>query len=437
MDVELSLEAARRKDAEDPLRSYREAFFFPHHRSGEPVYLVGNSLGLEPRRTREVVLRELDAWARHGVEGHFTRGTAKDDPVEPWFSYHELFSKRGADLVGALPGEVVAMGSLTTNLHLLMVSFYRPTSTRFKIVIEGGAFPSDRYAVKSQALFHEHCHKDRHGRAADDVVVELAPRPGEDLLRTEDVLRFIDEEGDSVALFLMSGVNYYTGQLFDIRAITAAARKKGIVVGWDLAHAAGNALLRLHDDDVDFAAWCTYKYLNSGPGSVGMAFVHERHARSYDLPRFWGWWGNDPKVRFQMGKDYEPQPGAAGWQISNAPVLSMAALHASLELFDRAGMPALRKKSEALTAWLLALVDDIVKDKPGALSVITPRDPAARGAQLSLRRRGDPESFLKLLAERGVFADFRRPDVIRVAPAPLYCSFEDCWRFAAILRDTA
>lgn len=433
MDTDLSLAAARKQDAEDPLRAFRDAFFFPHHPSGQPVYLVGNSLGLEPKRTREVVLRELDAWAKHGVEGHFTRGQAADDPVEPWFSYHELFTARGATLVGAQPGEVVAMGSLTTNLHLLMVSFYRPTTTRYRIVIEGGAFPSDRYAVRSQALFHQ----DRHGHAAADTVVELEPRAGEDLLRTEDVLRFIDEQGDSVALFLMSGVNYYTGQLFDIKAITAAAKKKGIVVGWDLAHAAGNALLHLHDDDVDFAAWCTYKYLNSGPGSVGMAFVHERHARSYALPRFWGWWGNDPTVRFQMGPDYEPQPGAAGWQISNAPVLSMAALHASLELFDRAGMPALRKKSEALTGYLLALVDDIVKDKPGALTVITPRDPQGRGAQLSLRRRGDPEGFLKLLGERGVFADFRRPDVIRVAPAPLYCSYEDCWRFAQILRETA
>jgi kynureninase len=424
-----SLEQARRLDAEDPLRSFRDRFFFPVHACKDPVYLVGNSLGLEPRRTREVVLQELDAWAKLGVEGHF----AKDGPVEPWFSYHELFTERGAALVGAVPGEVVAMGSLTTNLHLLMVSFYRPTTTRYRIVIEGGAFPSDRYAVRSQALFH----RDRHGRDAGEVVVELAPRAGEDLLRTEDVLRFIEEEGDSVAVFLMGGVNYYTGQLFDIRAITAAARKKGIVVGWDLAHAAGNALLRLHDDDVDFAAWCTYKYLNAGPGSVGMAFVHERHARSFDLPRFWGWWGNDPKTRFSMGDAYEPQPGAAGWQISNAPILSMAALHASLEIFAEATMEALRRKSEALTAWLLALLDDLEAEKPGAIRVITPRDPAARGAQLSLRRRGDPEGFLKLLAERGVFADFRRPDVIRVAPAPLYCSFEDCWRFARILRETA
>lgn len=429
MSHDLSFDGARRLDAEDPLRSFRAAFHFPQHPSNNPVYLVGNSLGLEPKRTREVVNQELDAWAKLGVEGHF----AKDGPVEPWFSYHELFTKRGADLVGATPGEVVAMGSLTSNLHLLMVSFYRPTKTRFKIVIEGGAFPSDRYAVMSQAILNQ----DRHGHDPNDAVVELQPRAGETLLRTEDILRFIDEQGDSVALFLMGGVNYYTGQLFDIRAITAAARKKGIVVGWDLAHAAGNALLNLHDDDVDFAAWCTYKYLNSGPGSVAMAFVHERHARRSDLPRFWGWWGNDPKVRFQMGKSYEPQPGAAGWQISNAPVLSMAALHASLELFEKATMPALRKKSEKLTGYLLALVDEIIEQKPGLLEVITPRDLTARGAQLSLRRRGDPEAFLKLLGERGVFADFRRPDVIRVAPAPLYCSFEDCWRFAQILKETA
>jgi kynureninase len=417
-----SLADARARDAADPLRALRDEFCFPPpKRGGEVTYLVGNSLGLQPKRARDYVVRELAAWAKHGVEGHFHRGDAEDDPIEPWFSYHELFSHRGAELVGAKPGEVVAMGSLTTNLHLLMVSFYRPTRERHRIVIEAGAFPSDRYAVASQARFH--------GYDPQEAVVELAPRAGEDVLRTEDVLQFIEEQGDQVALFLMGGVNYYTGQLFDIRAITRAARARGIVVGWDLAHAAGNALLSLHDDDVDFAAWCTYKYLNAGPGAVAMAFVHERHARAFDLPRFCGWWGNDPQTRFLMGPRYEPQEGAAGWQISNAPVLSMAALHPSLELFERATMPALRKKSDALTAYLLEIVDTIP-----TLSVITPRDPAARGAQLSLRTRGDPQRFLALLQERDVYADFRRPDVIRVAPAPLYNSFEDVWRFGEILK---
>lgn len=438
---ELSLDHARALDRADPLARFRDEFHFPHvHSSGAhggspkgdhegAVYLVGNSLGLEPKRTRARVLQELDAWAALGVEGHFTSAKDGKGPIEPWFSYHELFTKRGADLVGALPGEVIAMGSLTLNLHLLLLSFYRPTSERSLIVIEAGAFPSDRYMVASQAHLH--------GLDANVVVVELAPRPGEDTLRTEDVLAFIAERGHEVACFMMGGVNYYTGQLFDIRAITRAARAKGAIVGWDLAHAAGNALLSLHDDDVDFAAWCTYKYLNSGPGAVGMAFVHERHARAFDRPRLKGWWGNDPATRFEMGRTFIPQEGAGGWQISNAPVLSMAALHASLELFAEATMPALRKKSDALTAMLLAHVDAIIASKPGALSVITPRDPKDRAAQLSLRVHTDPTRLLALLQERGVFADFRRPDVVRVAPAPLYCSFEDVHRFAQVLKETA
>jgi kynureninase len=414
-------------DAQDALASFRARFAFPVQHQKPVVYLVGNSLGLMPLSVRDAVNRELDAWSALGVEGHFAKPEGKTGPAEPWFSYHELFSARGAALVGALPSEVVTMGSLTSNLHVLMVSFYRPTQSRHKIVIEGGAFPSDRWAVHSQARFH--------GFDPHDSVVELKPRDGEDLLRTEDVLRFIEEQGDSVALFMMGGVNYYTGQRYDIRAITQAARNKGITVGWDLAHAAGNVPLSLHDDGADFAAWCTYKYLNAGPGSVAMAFVHERHHKSFDLPRFVGWWSSDPKTRFVMGRDVTLQEGAAGWQVSNAPVISMAALHASLALFDEATLPALRKKSEALTGMLLEIVDAIVAARGPVLTVITPRDPAARGAQLSLRMSGDPERFLKLLEERGVRADFRRPDVIRVAPAPLYCSFGDVVRFGEILRD--
>ena len=415
-------------DRDDPLARFRPRFAFPQHHGKPTVYLVGNSLGLMPYAAKEAVNQELDAWAHHGVEGHFTKGEGGRGPIEPWFSYHELFAAPGARLVGALPSEVVAMGSLTANLHQLMVSFYRPHKLRHRIVIEAGAFPSDRWAVQSQARFH--------GFDPKESVVELKPRHGEDLLRTEDVLRFIDEEGGTVSLFLMGGVNYYTGQRYDIRAITQAARKKGITVGWDLAHAAGNVPLALHDDDVDFAAWCTYKYLNAGPGAVAMAFVHERHHKQHDLPRFVGWWSSDPKTRFQMGHEITLQEGAASWQVSNAPILSMAALHASLRIFDEATLPALRKKSEALTGLLLEIVDEIIKVRGPVLNVITPRDVSARGAQLSLRMTGDAEKFLKLLEERGVRADFRRPDVIRVAPAPLYCSFDDVVRFGEILRDT-
>lgn len=418
---------ARSLDRDDPLASFRARFAFPVQHGKPVVYLVGNSLGLMPLSVRDAVNRELDAWSALGVEGHFAHPDGKSGPAEPWFSYHELFPARGARLVGAQPSEIVAMGSLTANLHQLMVSFYRPTHARHRIVIEAGAFPSDRWAVHSQARFH--------GFEPHQSVVELSPREDEDLLRTDDVLRFIEERGDDVALFLMGGVNYYTGQRYDISAITRAAHKKGITVGWDLAHAAGNVPLSLHDDGVDFAAWCTYKYLNAGPGAVAMAFVHERHHKSFDLPRLVGWWSSEPSSRFVMAPDVSLQEGAGGWQVSNAPILSMAALHASLSLFDEAGMPALRQKSEALTGLLLEIVDEIERARGPALSVITPRDASARGAQLSLRIERDPELFLKLLEERGVRADFRRPDVIRVAPAPLYCSFEDVVGFGEILRD--
>lgn len=421
-------------DGSDELQAFRAEFVFPQKHGRDVVYLTGNSLGLLPVKAKTTVMAELEAWGRLGVEGHFAAPGASFDeplrhgplpeergPAEPWYSYHTLFAERGAALVGARPDEVVAMGSLTVNLHLLMVSFYRPTKQRHRIVIEKGAFPSDRYLVQSQARFH--------GFDPQSAIVELAPRAGEDLLRTEDVLAFIDNEGDDVALFLMGGVNYYTGQLFDIGSITKAARARGIVVGWDLAHAAGNVPLSLHDDDVDFAAWCSYKYLNSGPGSVAMAFVHERHAQAYDLPRFCGWWSTHPKTRFQM-KEMELAPGAPGWQISNAPILSMAALHASLDVFHRAGLDRLRNKSIALTGFLERLLVEV----PGVF-VITPRDPAQRGAQLSLRVRVEPEKLARLLHERGVVVDFRRPDVIRAAPAPLYCRFDDVVRFVDVLKE--
>jgi kynureninase len=431
---------ARRLDDDDVLAGFRSEFCLPQTAGGDDVvYLTGNSLGLMPKKTREAVGDELDAWARLGVEGHFAKtGAAFDDPqtagslagpAEPWFSYHQLVAERGAALVGARKHEVVAMGSLTANLHLLMVSFYRPKPLfarrpgapgKYKIVIEGGAFPSDRFLVQSQARFH--------GFDPADAVVEVRPRPGEDLLRTEDIEAVLEREKDSIALMLLSGINYYTGQLFDIRRLTRFARARDIVVGWDLAHAAGNVPLALHDDDADFAAWCTYKYVNAGPGAVAMSFVHERHARSFDLPRFCGWWSAKPATRFSGG-ELDLEEGADGWQISNAPILSMAALHASLDVFARAGLSRVREKSLALTAFLERLVDD-----GKGVSIITPRDPGARGAQLSLRVAGlDAAKLTSLLHERGVCVDFRRPDVVRAAPAPLYCRFVDVVRFVEIL----
>jgi kynureninase len=429
-------DAAAALDAEDALAPFRAEFFFPKTAAGDDVvYLTGNSLGLMCAGVRDVVSAELDAWGRLGVEGHFAApgaafaapkvaiaDNAAAGPAEPWFSYHRLFRERGAALVGALPGEVVAMGSLTSNLHLMMVSFYRPQGRRRKIVIEGGAFPSDRLLVQSQARFH--------GFDPDDVVIELMPRPGEVLLRTEDIEARLAADGDDIALMLMGGINYYTGQLFELSRLTAFARARGIVVGWDLAHAAGNVPLSLHDDGADFAAWCTYKYLNSGPGGVAMAFVHERHATSFELPRFAGWWSAKPETRFTRGP-YDYEHGAEGWQISNAPILSMAALHASLDVFDRAGMARLRTKSLALTGFMERLLDAI-----GGIEILTPRTPSARGAQLSLRVPGiDPEKLQGMLHSAGVVVDFRRPDVLRAAPAPLYSRFADVVRFVDVIKD--
>jgi kynureninase len=429
------LARARALDDADPLAAFRDEFCFPKTAAGDDVvYLTGNSLGLMPRGVRASVGAELDAWSRLGVEGHFAAPGAAfssprtpgslSGPQEPWFSYHALFRDRGAALVGARPGEVVAMGSLTTNLHLLMVSFYRPTKRRYKIVIEGGAFPSDRFLVQTQARFH--------GFDPADAVIEIAPRAGEDLLRTEDIEALLEREKDSIAVMMLSGINYYTGQLFEMGRLTRFARQRGIVVGWDLAHAAGNVPMTLHDDDVDFAAWCTYKYLNSGPGGVAMAFVHERHARTFDMPRFAGWWSAKPSTRFAKG-ELQIEDGADGWQLSNAPVLSMASLHASLDVFARAGLANLRAKSLRLTGFL----EELVLEVPG-VQIITPRDVTHRGAQLSLRGKSiDAEKLQTLLHERGVCVDFRRPDVIRAAPAPLYCRYVDVVRFVEILKECA
>ncbi|MGB3618566.1 MAG: kynureninase [Catalinimonas sp.] len=409
------LDDARARDAADPLRRFRDEFLLPEHEGRPALYFCGNSLGLQPKGVAAAVQIELDDWARLGVEGHF-RGR------NPWVDYHRRLAEPLGRIVGARPGEVVAMNALTVNLHLLLVSFYRPTAGRYKIIVEGGAFPSDQYALASQVRHH--------GFDPDDAIVELHPRPGEHGLRTEDITAAIGQTGEALALVMMGGVNYYTGQWFDLPAITAAGHKVGATVGFDLAHAAGNVVLNLHDWNVDFAAWCTYKYLNSGPGGVAGAFVHERHARAFDLPRFAGWWGHDEATRFRMDKIFRPMPGAEGWQLSNAPILAMAAHRAALDVFDAAGgMGPLRKKSEALTGYLYHLLRDV----PG-VRVITPADPAARGCQLSLLTGEDGRAQYERLARAGVVVDRREPNVIRVAPTPLYNTFEEAYRFARLLR---
>lgn len=411
-----SLDYARACDSNDPLAAYRDEYHLPVDDDGAPlIYFTGNSLGLQPKGAAAMIEGELRDWQRYAVDGHF-------DATYPWFDYHEMFAEPVARVVGALPIEVVTMNTLTTNLHLMMVSFYRPTRERFKIVIEENAFPSDRYAVASQARFH--------GYDPESAIVELTPRDGETWLRTEDIEEYLEREGESVALVMLGGVNYYSGQAFDMARITAAGHAKGCVVGFDLAHAAGNLRLRLHDWDVDFAVWCTYKYLNSGPGGVSGCFVHERHAFDPELPRFAGWWGNDPGTRFTMPRDFTPQRGAAGWQLSNAQIFPMAIHWAALQLFDRAGMDPLREKSEKLTGYL----EYLLEGRDG-FRVLTPSDPAQRGCQLSIRIPEDAKSVVDTLRARGIVADYRYPDVIRVAPVPMYNTFEEAWRFAEVLGE--
>ena len=415
-EFERSAEFAAKMDAADGLAGFRPKFLIPKTSSGEDcLYFTGNSLGLQPVTARKYIEEELDDWARLGVEGHL-------HARHPWLPYHEFVTEPLARVVGAKTGEVVAMNSLTVNLHLLMVSFYRPTADRFKIVIEKGAFPSDRYAVVSQLEFH--------GYSPDDALIELAPREGEATLRTDDILAAIEREGGSIALILMGGVNYYTGQAFDMQAITAAGHKSGCIVGFDLAHATGNLPLQLHDWDVDFAAWCSYKYLNAGPGGIAGIFVHERHSRSFDVPRFAGWWGHEKETRFLMGPNFVPLAGAEGWQLSNPPIFQLAALRASLEIFDEATMPRIREKSEVLTAYLEFLLKQIDTDR---ISLITPGDAADRGCQLSIRVKNADKALFDAVTARGVVADWREPDVIRVAPVPLYNTFGDVYSFAEIL----
>lgn len=416
-------------DRDDPLAACRERFHIPARPDGQPViYLCGNSLGLMPRTAREAVNTELDDWAALAVDGHF-------HGRNPWYGYHEPLREPAARLVGALPHEVVMMNSLTVNLHLMMVSFYRPTAERFKILIEDCAFPSDRYAAQSQLRCH--------GFDPDEGLAVLRPRPGEHTLRTEDIEALLEREGPRIALLLLGGVNYYTGQVFDMPRIAAAARRQGCVVGLDLAHAAGNVPLSLHDWDVDFAAWCSYKYLNGGPGAVAGCFVHERHARDTELPRFGGWWGNDPATRFRMhlNERFEPVASADAWQLSNPPILSMAAVRASLAIFDEIGVQRLRAKSQTMTAYLLYLLENLWGRKAGGrakLEIITPLEPEARGCQLSILVHTDePQRLQQALQDEGVVCDFRPPNVVRVAPVPLYNTYHELWRFAQVLRGHA
>lgn len=417
-DYSTSADSAASLDAADTLGGFRDRFHFPETADGsQPLYFTGNSLGLMPKKALEYVEQELKDWSRLAVEGHL-------NARNPWLPYHEFLTQPMSRVVGAQPSETVVMNALTVNLHLMMVSFYRPEAERNKIVIERGAFPSDRYAVESQIKFH--------GLDPRVSLIELTPRQGESVLRTEDIIETIEREGESVALIMLGGVNYYTGQAFDMRAITEAGHKCGAVVGFDLAHAAGNLELHLHDWNVDFAVWCSYKYLNGGPGAVAAAFVHDRHANSFDLPRFAGWWGNNKSTRFEMGPNFDPLPGAEGWQLSNPPILQMAALRASLEIFDEATMHSLRAKSGKLTAYLESQIDEIGDER---IEIITPRDPAQRGCQLSIRVKDANRDLHRRVTARGVFADWREPDVIRVAPVPLYNSFDDISGFARILSE--
>ena len=420
MHYESTLEFAKAQDAADPLRAYRDRFHFPSFATDDLVYFTGHSLGLQPKTVRAAVELELDEWAKYGVEGHF-------HSTNPWYSYHELLTPMMADIVGAKESEVVCMNSLTTNLHLLFVSFYRPTKQRYKIISEAKMFPSDRYLLETQAQFH--------GFDPDDAIVEVAPRDGERLIREEDILDAIDANADELALVFFGGVNYFTGQLFNMPRLTEAAHAVGAIAGFDLAHAAGNVPLSLHEWGIDFAAWCSYKYLNSSPGNVGAIFVHERHGQDFDLPRFGGWWGHDKATRFQMKNGFQPMEGAEGWQLSNVPILGMSAMKASLEIFAEAGMTALREKSETLTGYLEYTVGQLAAEFPAEyIGVITPRDPAQRGCQISIDFGGRERKLFDDMIEAGVIADFREPCIIRMAPVPLYNSFGDVFTFGNVMR---
>ncbi|RYE25724.1 MAG: kynureninase [Sphingobacteriales bacterium] len=415
MSFEATYDYAYEQDQVDILFPFRERFVFPQHDGKDVYYFCGNSLGLQPKSARYLFEQELEDWGKYGVEGHF-------QARNPWFSYHQIFTERLSKIVGAQKNEVVAANTLTVNLHLLMLSFYRPEGKRYKIIMEAGAFPSDQYAVETQVRMY--------GYEPSDAIIEITPRDGEHIIEEEDILKAIEEAGDTLALVMFGGVNYYTGQLFDMKKITDAAHKAGAYAGFDLAHAVGNVKLQLHDWDVDFACWCSYKYLNSGPGGVGGIFVHDKHVNNPNLFRLAGWWGNDEKDRFKMEKGFTPQKNAGSWQMSNAPVFNMVAHNASLDIFDKATMQSLREKSDKLTGYMEYLLQQITHLP---FTIITPGDKKRRGAQLSMLFHERGREVFDKLTENGVIADWREPNVIRIAPVPLYNTYTDAFRFYEIL----
>lgn len=412
---EASLAYAQEQDKTDVLAHNRDRFHIPQHEGKDVVYLCGNSLGLQPKSVEHLMKKELEDWAKYGVEGHF-------EARNPWFYYHHIFSERLARLVGAKKDEVVATNTLTVNLQLLMLSFYKPEGDRYKIMMEAGAFPSDQYAVETQVRMY--------GYDPKDAIIEIAPKAGAHTIDDEDIIKAIEDAGDSLALVMFGGVNYYTGQFFDLKGITVAAHKVGAFAGFDLAHATGNIPMKLHDWDVDFACWCSYKYLNSGPGGVGGLYVHEKHYNNPDTFRLAGWWGNDEKDRFLMKKGFIPQKNAGSWQMSNAPVFNMVAHNAALDIHDNAGIDALRRKSEQLTGYMEFLLNKI---EHLSFEIITPKEPHRRGCQISLLFNDKGKEVFEALSKNGVVADWREPNVIRIAPVPLYNTFEDVYRFYEIL----
>lgn len=420
MKFENTLEFARNLDENDSLKSYRNQFIFPQHNGRNVIYFTGNSLGLQPKISKKYVDDVMEDWANLAVEGHFYA-------EKPWWDYHERLAAPLSKIVGAKAQEITVMNTLTVNLHLLMVSFYRPTPHRFKIICEEKAFPSDQYMFQSQVKFH--------GFSPEEAIIEVKKRPGENNIRLEDIIETILHNKDSVALVLFGGVNYYTGQVLDIEKITEVTHQVGAISGWDLAHAAGNIELKLHDWQVDFASWCSYKYMNSGPGNASGCFIHEKHHKSKDLPRFAGWWGHNKANRFLMEKEFDPAPSAEGWQVSNLPILSLAPYLASLQLFEEVGMMRLIKKRDILTSYLEFVLTEIDKEVPTAeFEIITPSNQKERACQLSVYLHGQGKNLFEYLMKNGVITDWREPNVIRLAPAPFYCSFEDMYQFGQILK---
>jgi len=415
MSFQKTLSFARQLDEQDTLKHFRDKFFIPQHNGEDCIYFAGNSLGLQPKSVKDYIQQELDDWARLGVEGHF-------HAHNPWVSYHEIFPQKLSKIIGALPQEIVVMNQLTVNLHLLMISFYRPANGRYKIICEAKAFPSDQYAFETQVKYH--------GYDPHDAIIEVAPRDGEYTLRTEDIIKTIKRHSDETALVLFGGINYYTGQYYDLEAITKAAHEAGTYAGFDLAHAVGNVKMQLHDWNIDFACWCSYKYLNSGPGGVAGVYIHERHATNTVLPRFAGWWGYTKETRFKMEKGFNAIPTAEGWQLSNAPVLPMAAHKASLDIFNEAGIDNLHEKRKKLTKFAHFILNNINRRlHKKVVEIITPSNENERGCQVSMCMLQNGRQIFNALTQKGVFVDWREPNVIRIAPVPLYNTFEDIWRF--------